>query len=71
MASEVRRRTMAGMSMFWVMLLKPFVGLVLFSAAFVIARGLLSLIPSGRIKRLLTRPIGFKSANPRRYDDWK
>ncbi len=55
------------MSMFLVMLLKPFVGLVLFFAAFVIARGLLSFIPSGRIKRLLTRPIGVRSANPRRY----
>lgn len=57
------------LSMFWVMLLKPFVGLVPFFAALVIARGLLGLLPNGRIKRLLTRPIGFKSANPRRYRD--
>lgn len=59
------------MSMFFVMLLKPFVGLVLFFAAFVIARGLVALIPNGRIRRLLTQPIGFKSANPRRYRDWR
>jgi hypothetical protein len=60
---------MPHMSMFFVMLLKPLAGLVLFFAAFVIARGLLALVPDGRIKRLLTRPVGVRSANPRRYRD--
>jgi hypothetical protein len=52
--------------MFWAMVFKPLVAFVLFGLALWIARALMRLIPDGRIKRLLTRPIGTRG--PR---DWK
>lgn len=45
------------MSMFWAMLIKSLVAFVLFGLALVIAWGVMSLIPEGRIKRLLGRPL--------------
>lgn len=53
--------------MFWAMVFKPLVALVLFGLALFVARLVMRLIPEGRIKRLLTRPIGRKSAH-RRWD---
>lgn len=44
--------------MFWVMLAKPFVGLLLFGAARVLAWILLRSIPAGRVRSLLGRKIG-------------
>lgn len=41
------------MEMFWVMALKPFVAAVFLGIAYVIARGLAKLIPSGRVKDVL------------------
>jgi hypothetical protein len=38
--------------MFWVMLIKPFVALALFTAAWAIARSMRSAIPDGRVKTL-------------------
>lgn len=45
------------MEMFWVMLIKPFVGLVLFGSAFAIAWVVMRFIPEGRFKALLGRPL--------------
>lgn len=45
------------------MLLKPFVGLVLFCLAFVVAHYVLKLLPDSRFKRLLTRPVGRAGTN--------
>lgn len=46
------------MEMFFVMALKGFVAVALFGVALGLSRLLLRLIPEGRVKRLLTRPIG-------------
>jgi hypothetical protein len=51
--------------MFWAMVFKPLVAFVLFGLALWLARLLIGLIPEGRIKRLLTRPIGRKTADRR------
>jgi hypothetical protein len=46
------------MTMFLAMLVKPLVALVFFGLALGVARLVIALIPEGRVKRLLTRPIG-------------
>jgi hypothetical protein len=51
--------------MFWAMLIKPFLAFVLFGLALWLARLLMRWIPDGRIKRLLTRPIG--KGSPRKW----
>jgi len=51
--------------MFLVMLLKPLVGLVLFGVVLCLARAIIALIPEGRVKRLLTRPIGVRDVTRR------
>ena len=56
------------MTTFFAMVVKLFVGYVVWGLAFVIAAGLLKLIPDGRIRRFLTRPVGCKSADPRYRD---
>lgn len=60
------------MTMFFAMLIQGFLGFVVWGIAFVIASWLLNFIPHGRIRRFLTRPIGYKSADPRRHmkKDW-
>jgi len=47
----------AGMSMFWVMLLKPFVALAFFGVVLWLARLVMRCIPAGRIRRLLATPL--------------
>jgi len=56
---------------FAVMLLVPFVGFVLFGLAWLIASLVLRFVPAGRMRRLLTRQVGARGANPRRYAAWK
>jgi hypothetical protein len=51
--------------MFWAMVIKPLLAVVVFGLALWLARLVIGLIPEGRIKRLLTRPIGRKTANRR------
>ncbi len=51
--------------MFWAMLIKPLLAIVLFGLALGLARLVIDLIPEGRVKRLLTRPIGRQSAERR------
>ena len=53
-------------SFFWASFLKPFIALVLFVFAAVLGRVILSLIPEGRIKRLLQKPVGGSLPNSRR-----
>jgi hypothetical protein len=45
------------MEMFWVVALKGFVGLVLWGTAYGIAMLVMRLIPQGRLKALLGRPL--------------
>jgi hypothetical protein len=54
------------MAMFWAMLIKPLVAVVLFGLALWLSQMVIALIPEGRIKRLLTRPIG-RQATDRRW----
>lgn len=54
------------MSMFLAMLLKPFVGFVLWGIAWLIAGAILRSVPNGRFRRLLTRRIGRGHANKAR-----
>jgi hypothetical protein len=60
------------MTMFFAILIQTLLGSVVWVIAFVIASWLLKFIPHGRIRRFLTRPIGYKSADPRRHlkKDW-
>jgi hypothetical protein len=51
------------MSMFWAMLIKPVVAVLLFGAALWLARWCIAWMPGGRVKRLLTRPIGRRPAD--------
>jgi hypothetical protein len=60
------------MTMVFAMLIQPLLGVVVWGLAFVVACWLLKFIPQGRIRRFLTRPIGYMSADPRRdlKKDW-
>jgi hypothetical protein len=51
------------MTMFWAMLVKPLIAVAFFGAALGVARLVIALIPEGRVKRLLTRPIGRQAAD--------
>jgi hypothetical protein len=53
------------MTMFLIIVVKGLLGAVVWSIAFVVAAWILSFVPEGRIKRLLTRQVGFKAADPR------
>lgn len=44
--------------MFWALFMKPLVGLLLFGVAYLVAGLIMSAIPEGRAKRLLSRRIG-------------
>jgi hypothetical protein len=52
--------------MFWVMALKGFVAVALFGIALGLSRLILAFVPEGRLRRLLTRPIG-AGANRQRH----
>lgn len=54
------------MTMFWAMVIKPLVAVVLFGLALGLAQLVIACIPDGRVKRLLTRPIG-RQATDRRW----
>jgi hypothetical protein len=53
------------MTMFLAMLVKPLVALLFFGVALGVGRVVIALIPEGRVKRLLTRPIGRQAADRR------
>lgn len=53
------------MEMFWAMAMKPLVAVLFFGLALGLARLLMALIPEGRVKRLLTSPIGRQAADRR------
>lgn len=53
--------------MFWVMVIKPFVGLVLFGLAYCIAGYIMRFVPHGWLRRLLTRQVGCRKT----YRRWR
>jgi hypothetical protein len=59
--------TLPGMTMFLAMLIKPLLALLVFGFALGLANIVMRWLPEGRIKRLLTRPIGRGPSTPRRW----
>jgi len=55
------------MTMFFAMLIKPFLALVVFGLALGVANVIMRWLPEGRIKRMLSRPIGRGPSTPRRW----
>lgn len=56
------------MTTFLAMLIKPLVAFVFFGVALALARIVMRCIPAGRVKRLLSRPVGRGPARPRRWE---